>query len=169
MWWITGLAFKRWWSVPYMREHIDAGSHASLVVVSMLLWAYTKGMIPTHHDLVGLSVFAVISIVVGSDLPDIDARRAPISQMFQVRVLGTVVLVSPGEPGLRPRLPVALGQKGRQWLRPLPLAKAARVLVERDFRVIDAPAHSELLGAPAETASPPGPENTNKRMVAPMR
>ena len=37
---------------------------------------------------------AVIFMVIGSDLPDIDAKRAPISKLFQILVPGTVVLLS---------------------------------------------------------------------------
>ena len=92
-----------------MKEHIDAGLQASLVVVGLLLWAYTRGFIPTHHDPVGLSVLAVIGIVIGSDLPDIDAKRAPISKMFQIAVPGAVVLLSLGTLGLSPPFALLLG------------------------------------------------------------
>ena len=95
--------------MPYMKEHIDAGLQTSLVVVGLLLWAYTRGFIPTHHDLVGLSVLAVIGIVIGSDLPDIDAKSAPISKMFQIVVPGAVVLVLLGTLGLWPPFALLLG------------------------------------------------------------
>ena len=91
-----------------MKEHTDAGFQASLAVAGLLLWANTRGMISTHHDLVGFSVFEVIGIVVGRDLTDVDAERAPISKMFQILVSGTVVLVSPGFLGIWPHSPSRL-------------------------------------------------------------
>ena len=62
-------------------------------------------------------MFAVIGIVIGSDLPDIDAKRAPISKMFQIFVPGTLVLVSLGWVGLWPPLGFALGALAL-WLYP---------------------------------------------------
>ena len=54
-------------------------------------------------------MLAVIGIVIGSDLPDIDAKSAPISKLFQILVPGAVVLVSLGLLGVWPPLAFALG------------------------------------------------------------
>jgi membrane-bound metal-dependent hydrolase YbcI (DUF457 family) len=73
--------------MPYMKEHIDSGIIAGLGVVLLLAFAYSRGIIPTSYDLFSLSLFAVIMIILGSDLPDIDSRTAPIHKIFQILVI----------------------------------------------------------------------------------
>lgn len=80
--------------MPYMKEHIDSGIIASLGVVLFLVFAYSHGIIPTGYDLFSMSLFAVIMIILGSDLPDIDSKNAPIHKIFQILVPGAVVLIS---------------------------------------------------------------------------
>lgn len=80
--------------MPYMKEHVDSGIIASLGVVLFLVFAYSRGIIPTGHDVFALSLFAVIMITLGSDLPDIDSRTAPIHKVFQILVPGAVILIS---------------------------------------------------------------------------
>ncbi|AJZ76207.2 metal-dependent hydrolase [Candidatus Nitrosotenuis cloacae] len=80
--------------MPYMKEHIDSGIIASLGVVLLLVFAYSRGIIPTGYDVFALSLFGVIMIVLGSDLPDIDSRNAPIHKIFQILVPGAIVLIS---------------------------------------------------------------------------
>lgn len=80
--------------MPYMKEHLDSGIIASLGVVLLLVYAYTRGIIPTSYDVFALSLFAVIMITLGSDLPDIDSRTAPIHKIFQILVPGAVILIS---------------------------------------------------------------------------
>ena len=63
----------------------------------------------TQYDVFRFSLLAVIFIIIGSDLPDIDAKRAPISKMFQIAVPGTVVLLSLGTLGLSPPFALLLG------------------------------------------------------------
>ena len=62
-----------------MKEHIDAGIHVSLVLVGLLVYSYTRGIVPSLDMLTRLSVLATIGTVVGSDLPDIDAKRGLLS------------------------------------------------------------------------------------------
>lgn len=80
--------------MPYMKEHIDSGIIASLGVVLLLVFAHSRGIIPTGYDVFALSLFAVIMITLGSDFPDIDSRTAPIHKIFQILVPGAVVLIS---------------------------------------------------------------------------
>jgi hypothetical protein len=80
--------------MPYMKEHIDSGIIASLGVVLLLVFAYSRGIIPTGYDVFALSLFAVIMIILGSDLPDIDSRIAPIHKIFQILIPGAVIIVS---------------------------------------------------------------------------
>jgi hypothetical protein len=80
--------------MPYMKEHIDSGIIASLGVVLLLVFAHSRGIIPTGYDVFALSLFAVIMITLGSDLPDIDSRNAPIHKIFQILVPGAVVIIS---------------------------------------------------------------------------
>lgn len=80
--------------MPYMKEHLDSGIIASLGVVLLLVYAYTRGVIPTGYDLFSMSLFAAIMITIGSDLPDIDSRTAPIHKLFQILVPGGVILIS---------------------------------------------------------------------------
>jgi hypothetical protein len=80
--------------MPYMKEHVDAGIIASLGVVLLLVFAYSRGIIPTGYDLFSMSLFASIMIILGSDLPDIDSRNAPIHKIFQILVPGAAVLIS---------------------------------------------------------------------------
>jgi len=77
-----------------MKEHIDSGIYASIAVVLLLLFAHSKGIVPTGYDLFILSLFAVIMITLGSDLPDIDSRNAPIHKIFQILFPGVVILIS---------------------------------------------------------------------------
>jgi hypothetical protein len=77
-----------------MKEHLDSGIIASLGVVLLLVFAYSCGIIPTGYDVFTLSLFAVIMITLGSDLPDIDSRTTPIHKIFQILVPGAVVLTS---------------------------------------------------------------------------
>lgn len=74
--------------MPYMREHIDRGIQTSLVLVGLPMWAHTGGIIPTHPDLVGPSVYAVIGIVVGSDLHHLVPRSVS-TRAYQVRCVGS--------------------------------------------------------------------------------
>ncbi|MBI3842193.1 MAG: metal-dependent hydrolase [Thaumarchaeota archaeon] len=80
--------------MPYMKEHIDSGIYASLGVVLLLAIGHLRGFIPTANDLFTMSLFAVIMITLGSDLPDIDSRTAPIHKIFQILVPGAVILIS---------------------------------------------------------------------------
>lgn len=80
--------------MPYMKEHIDSGIIASLGVVLLLVYAYSRGIIPTGYDVFALSLFAVVMITLGSDLPDIDSRTAPIRKIFRILVPGAVILIS---------------------------------------------------------------------------
>lgn len=80
--------------MPYMKEHVDSGIIASLGVVLLLVFAYSRGIIPMGYDVFALSLFTVIMIILGSDLPDIDSRNAPIHKIFQILVPGAVVLIS---------------------------------------------------------------------------
>lgn len=80
--------------MPYMKEHVNAGIIASLGVVLLLVFAYSRGIIPTGHDVFALSLFAVIMIILGSNLPDIDSRNAPIHKIFQILVPVAVILIS---------------------------------------------------------------------------
>jgi hypothetical protein len=80
--------------MPYMKEHIDSGIYASLGVVLLLAIGHVRGFIPTANDLFTMSLFAVIMITLGSDLPDIDSRTAPIHKIFQILVPGAVVIIS---------------------------------------------------------------------------
>jgi membrane-bound metal-dependent hydrolase YbcI (DUF457 family) len=80
--------------MPYMKEHIDSGIIASLGVVLLLVFAYSQEIIPTSYDLFSMSLFASIMIILGSDLPDIDSKNAPIHKIFQILVPGAAVLIS---------------------------------------------------------------------------
>lgn len=80
--------------MPYMKEHLDSGIITSLGVVLLLVFAYSRGIIPTGYDLFSMSLFASIMIILGSDLPDIDSRTAPIHRLFQILIPGVVVLIS---------------------------------------------------------------------------
>jgi hypothetical protein len=80
--------------MPYMKEHVDAGIIASLGVVLLLVFAYSRGIIPTGYDVFSLSLFASIMIILGSDLPDIDSRTAHIHKIFQILVPGAAILIS---------------------------------------------------------------------------
>ncbi len=80
--------------MPYMKEHLDSGIIASLGVVLLLVYAHTRGVIPTGYDIFSMSLFASIMIILGSDLPDIDSRTAPIHKLFQILVPGTAILIS---------------------------------------------------------------------------
>ena len=33
--------------MPYMKEHLDAGFRASVLVVGLLVFAYTRGIVPS--------------------------------------------------------------------------------------------------------------------------
>lgn len=80
--------------MPYMKEHLDSGIIASLGVVLLLVFAYSRGIIPMGYDLFSMSLFASIMIILGSDLPDIDSRNAPIHRIFQILVPGATILIS---------------------------------------------------------------------------
>ena len=77
--------------MPYMWEHINAGIYASVAVCILPVVGVVRGFIPTSYDLCR-SLTAFIAITIGSDLPDIDAKRAPISRMFQILVPATVTI-----------------------------------------------------------------------------
>ena len=93
--------------VPYMKEHLEAGVSAGLVMIGLLFLAYMKGVISSGDYILRLSTLAFIGIVIGSDLPDIDAKRAPVSKMFLIIVPATVMIVALGL--LRLWLPLSLG------------------------------------------------------------
>ena len=82
--------------MPCMMEHLNAGFYASMGVVTVLITGFHYGYIASQYDVLRFSLLAVIFIIIGSDLPDIDAKKAPISKMFQILGPGTVVLVSLG-------------------------------------------------------------------------
>lgn len=67
-----------------MKEHIDAGFITSFIVSSLLFAGHAKGLVPTLHDLFVLMLFGWIGIVIGSDLPDIDSRTAPIHSFLGI-------------------------------------------------------------------------------------
>ena len=85
-----------------MKEHLEAGFYATMGVVALLIAGFHYGYIARQYDVFRLSLLAVIFIMIGSDLPDIDAKKAPISKMFQILGPGTVVLVSLAQLGLWP-------------------------------------------------------------------
>ena len=95
--------------MPYMREHLEAGFYASMGVVALFIARFHYGYVASQYDVFRFSLLAVIFIVVRSDLPDIDAKSAPISKMFQIAIPGAVVLVSLELLGLWPPLAFALG------------------------------------------------------------
>lgn len=67
-----------------MKEHIDAGFITSFIVSSLLFVGHAKGLVPTLHDLFVLMLFDWIGIVIGSDLPDIDSRTAPVHSFLGI-------------------------------------------------------------------------------------
>ena len=95
--------------MPYMMEHLKAGFYASMGTVALLIVGFYYGYVATQYDVFRFSLMAVIFIIIGSDLPDIDAKRAPISKMFQIAGPGTVVVLSLGTLGLSPPFALLLG------------------------------------------------------------
>ena len=61
----------------YMKEHLEAGFYASMGVIALLVTGFHYGYIATQYDVFRFSLLAVVFIIIGSDLPDIDAKRAP--------------------------------------------------------------------------------------------
>ncbi len=87
--------------MPMMMEHLDAGFKGAVVHLLVVLGMYETGIVvDSWQTLVGFLGFGSAALVVGSDLPDIDARSAPIHKLFAVLVPGSVLLVLLGPMGI---------------------------------------------------------------------
>lgn len=108
--------------MPMMMEHLDAGFKGAVVHLLIVLGMYETGiMVESWHELVGFVGFGSAALVVGSDLPDIDAKSAPIHKLFAILVPASVLLVLLGPLGI-PFLWafVAAGLSGFAFLRLMP-------------------------------------------------
>ncbi len=84
-----------------MMEHLDAGFKGAVVHLLIVLGMYETGIIvDSWYTLVGFAGFGSAALVVGSDLPDIDAKSAPIHKLFGILVPGSVLLVLLGPLGI---------------------------------------------------------------------
>lgn len=72
-----------------------------MCVVALLVAGFHYGYVASQYDVFRFFLGGHIHHL-GSDLPDIDAKRAPISKLFRILVPATVVLVSLGLLSLWP-------------------------------------------------------------------
>ncbi len=80
--------------MPMMMEHLDAGFKGLVPHFVLVLAMFKTGiLIGSWHEFVGFTVLGSLALILGSDLPDIDARSAPIHKLFAVLVPATVLLV----------------------------------------------------------------------------
>ena len=63
--------------MPYVTEHLKAGFYASMGAVAISIARFYYGYVATQYDVLRLSILAVIFIIIGSDLPDIDGKQPP--------------------------------------------------------------------------------------------
>lgn len=88
--------------MPRMGQHTDCGIYACIPYLFLVLAIYQAGLIGSSFECLQFLTFGVIALIVGSDLPDIDARKAPIHDLFLITTFGVVYVASAILGGLRP-------------------------------------------------------------------
>ena len=63
-----------------MRKPLEVGFYTSVGIVALLIAGVHYGYIGTQFDVFRFSLLAVIGVVIGSDLPEIDPKSAPHQQ-----------------------------------------------------------------------------------------
>ena len=79
--------------MPLMGKHIDCGIYACVPYFFLVMGMHHAGLINSIETVQFLS-FGITALIIGSDLPDIDAKKAPVRGLLAVAIFGAVFIGS---------------------------------------------------------------------------